>query len=377
MTRFSAALAAASETLQSQKEIPILPANTHTNDPVTYETLQRMSPEELSSTMRSAVKDAQKLAPGIANEKQRAALEAETGRIRQLFAQTIPEFRTAIDQHDRIDGLEPIVRSRGSADDIREKTAISTADRLQRDGGGLETVPYDDGPTVPRDPAKTLDQADERIAEAYALRGLNGERALARIKSGLEATAETRNHWHEAEVTERMAAGDVPRGVAEKEIAELHTYAAKTYRASERAIQRGVSLEATEVYAPEDPVVVRQREERNQRGYGIGDQTLDRDGEARTDDLQIEPSKAPADDLAETPDNEERGPATERDGSANEARSPSREPESVPGKRLTEEELRQLLNSRERELTEAQKQRDAERGIDRNNAQDRGLGLAD
>lgn len=73
---------------------------------------------------------------------------------------------------------------------------------------------------------------------------------MARIKSGLEATAETRNHWHEAEVTERMAAGDVPRGVAEREIAELHTYAAKTYRASERAIQRGVSLEATEVYAP-------------------------------------------------------------------------------------------------------------------------------
>jgi len=213
--------------------------------------------------------------------------------------------------------------------------------------------------------------------QAYALRGLNGERALARIKSGLEATAETRNHWHEAEVTERMAAGDVPHGVAEKEIAELHSYAAKTYRASERAIQRGVSLEATEVFAPEDPVITRRREERSRRGDRIGNQTLDRGGDAKGDDLQIETPKAPADDLAETPDEDKHGQTAARDGSANEARSPSREPESVPGKRLTEEELRQLLNSRQRELTETQKQRDAERGIDRNNAQDRGLGLAD
>ena len=377
MNRFAAALAAASRALQSQKEIPILPANTRTDDPVTIETLQRMSPEELASTMRSAVKDAQKLAPGIADEEQRAALEAETGRIRQLFAQTIPEFRPAIDQHDRSDGLEPIVRSRGSADETREKTAVTTAERLQRDEGELETVQRDDGPTVTRDPAKTLDQADARIAEAYALRGLNGERALARIKSGLEATAETRNHWHEAEITERMAAGDVPRGVAEKEIAELHTYATKTYRASERAIQRGVSLDATEVYAPEDPVIARRRKERSRLGYGFRTQTPDRDNEVKVDEKAIEPSQAQTDDLAETPDEERSGPAASRDSSAKEARAPSQERGSEQGKRLTEEELRQLLNSRERELTEAQKQRDAEHSIDRNKAQDRGLGLAD
>jgi len=377
MNRFAAALAAASRALQSQKEIPILPANTRTDEPVTIETLQRMSPEELSSTMRSAVKDAQKLAPGIADEEQRAALEAETGRIRQLFAQTIPEFRPAIDQHDRSDGLEPIVRSRGSADETREKTAAKTAERLQRDGGEVEAVQHDDGPAVTRDPAKTLDQADARIAEAYALRGLNGERALARIKSGLEATAETRNHWHDAEVAERMAAGDVPRGVAEKEIAELHTYAAKTYRASERAIQRGVSLDATEVYAPEDPVIARRRQERSRLGYGISSQTPDRDNEVKVDEMAIEPSQAQTDDLAETPDVEKRGPNASRDSSAKEARAPSQERGSEPGKRLTEEELRQVLNSRERELTEAQKQRDDERGIDRSNTQDRGLGLAD
>ena len=377
MNRFAASLAAASQILQSQKEIPILPANTRTNDPVTIETLQRMSPEELSSTMRSAVKDAQKLAPGIADEQRRAALEAETGRIRQLFAQTIPEFRPAIDQHDRSDGLEPIVRSRGSADETREKTAATTAERQQRGGDEPETVQYDDGPNVRRDPAKTLDQADARIAEAYALRGLNGERALARIKSGLEATAETRNHWHEAEVTERMAAGDVPRGVAEKEIAELHTYAAKTYRASERAIQRGVSLDATEVYAPEDPIIARRREDRNRLGYGIRTQTPDRNGEVKVDDMAIEPSQAKTDDLAETPDEERSGPAASRDSSAKEARAPSQERGSEQGKRLTEEELRQLLNARERELTEVQRQRDDERGIDRSNTQDRGLGLAD
>ena len=377
MRRFAAALAAASHILKSQKEIPILQAKDHTDDPVTLETLQRMSPEELSSTMRNAVKDAQTLAPDIADEEKRAALEAETGRIRQLFAQTIPEFRTAIDQHDRSYGLEPIVRSRGSADDIREKTAASPAIGMQRDGEELEAIQYNDGSSVPRDPAKTLDQADKRITQAYALRGLNGERALARIKSGLEATAETRNHWHEAEVIERMEAGDVPRGVAEKEIAELHTYAAKTYRASERAIQHGVSLDATEVYAPGDPVISHQREERRRRGNGFGNRTPDRDGDVNADDVQIEPTQARTDDLAEALYKEKRGPTVERNGSANAVRNPAREYESVPGKRLTEEELRQLLNSRERELTQAQKQRDAKRGIDRSASQDRGLGLAD
>jgi len=377
MTRFAAALAAASHTLQSQQEIPILQANSHTENPITLETLQRMSPEELSSTMREAVNDAQKLAPGIADEEKRAALEAETGRIRQLFAQTIPEFRSAIDQHDRSDGLEPIVRSRGSAFESRDKVAATTADRLPRDDDEFEIAQSEDRPIVPRNPAKTLSHADECVAEAYALRGLNDERALARIKSGLEATAETRNHWHEAEITERMAAGDVPRGVAEKEIAELHTYAAKTYRASERAIQRDVTLDATEVYAPADPAIIRRREERSRRGYEIGDRMSDQSNESRSGNFEVESHDPQEGDLAE-PVNEEHqilpGAEIARE---KEEREPFREPQSETGKRLTGEKLRQLLDSRERELIEARKKHDAERGIDRNNAQDRGFGLAD
>ena len=275
--------------------------------------------------MRSAVKDAQTLAPSIADEEKRATLEAETGRIRQLFAQTIPEFRSAIDQHDRSDGLEPIVRSRGSADETREKIVSATADKVQRDEGDLDALQYGDGPIVPGDPAKTLNQADERIVEAYALRGMNGERALARIKRGLEATPETRNHWHEAEITERMAAGDVPRGVAEKEIAELHTHAAKTYRASERAIQRGVSLDATEVYAPEDPAITRRREERSRRGYGTGDRTLGHDRDARTDELETLPLEPQSIDRDETPNEGKEDLPTTEVGPSKESRASSPE----------------------------------------------------
>jgi len=373
-TRFAAALAAASHTLQSQKEIPILQANSHTEDPVTLETLQRMSPEELSSTMRDAVKDAQQIAPGITDEEKRASLEVETGRIRKLFAETIPEFRSAIHQHDRSDGLEPIVRSRGSAIETRETVVAATADHLQRNDDEFEIAQSEDRPIVPRDPAQTLSQADERVAEAYALRGLKGERALTRIKSGLEATAETRNHWHDAEVTERMAAGDVPRGVAEQEIAELHTYAAKTYRASERAIQHGVSLDATDVYAPEDPAIIRRREERSRRGYAIGDRMSDQSNDARTGNVEVESPEPQANDLTEQSNDKHRTPPV---AEISEEKESLREPQSKTGKRLTGEELRQLLNARERELTQAQKQRDAERGIDRNNTQDRGLGLVD
>jgi len=200
---------------------------------------------------------------------------------------------------------------------------------------------------------------------------------LARIKSGLEATAETRNHWHEAEVTERMAAGGIPRGVAEKEIAELHSYSAKTYRASERAIQRGVSLDATDVYAPEDPAIIRRRKERRRRGYAIGDRTPDCHQNAKTSGLEMESPEPQANDL-NGPENEEyQSSPTAEIAREKEECEPLREPSREPGKRLTGEELRQLLDSRERELVEARKKHNAERGIDRNNAQDRGLGLAD
>ena len=270
---FAVALGAASQSLVNQEELAILQTDTRTEDPITVEALQSMNPDELATTMRRAVSDAQSLAPQITDETKRAALEAETGRIRQLFAQQVPEFRPAIDQRDRADGLEPIVQSRGSAEETRERVASETAERLQRDGNDVERSDYEDRPAIPRDPQATLDQADQRIVDAYALRGMNGTRAIARIKAGMEATAETRNHWHEQELAERMAAGDVPRNAAEKEIAELHSYAAKTYRASERAIQRGVSLVATETFAPEDPAITRRREERfaQERGLEVPD----------------------------------------------------------------------------------------------------------
>ncbi len=277
LQNFAAALAAASHSLLTEKEPELNQTMTEIrteDDTVTLEALQRMNPDELSKTMRGAVKEAEQLAPRITDEQKRAALEAETGRIRQLFAQQIPEFRPAIDQRDRDGGLEPIVQSRGSATETRERVAQDTAERMQRDGIDTNRSDYEDRPAVPRDPAKTLDQADQRIRDAYALRGMNGERALARIKAGLEATAETRNRWHEQEIAERMTAGDLSRDDAEKDVAELHSYAAKTYRASERAMQRGVSLDATETFAPEDPAIVRQREERfaKERGLDVPEQ---------------------------------------------------------------------------------------------------------
>ena len=106
-------------------------------------------------------------------------------------------------------------------------------------------------------------------------------------------------------------------------------------------------------------------------------QTLDRDNDGRADDLQIEPSKASTNDITETSDEEQREPGLSRDSSESETRHPFREQDRVSDKLLTEEEFRQLLNARERELTEAQKQRDAERAFDRSKTQDRSLGLAD
>ena len=284
LQNFVAALAAASHSLLTEKEPELNQTATDTrteDDTVTLEALQRMNPDELSKTMRGAVKEAEQLAPRIADEAKRAALEAETGRIRQLFAQQIPEFRPAIDQRDREGGLEPIVQSRGSAEETRERVGKEDAERIQRDGIDPDRSDYEDRPANPRDPAKTLGQADQRITDAYALRGMNGQRALARIKAGLEATAETRNRWHEQEIAERMTAGDLSRSDAEKETAELHAYAAKTYRASERAMQRGVSLDATETFAPEDPMIMRQREERLAKEHDIntpGASPADRSG---------------------------------------------------------------------------------------------------
>ena len=512
---FVAALAAVSHSLLTEEEPDLNPTMTDTrtdNDAITLEALQRMNSDELSTTMRGAVKEAEQLAPRIADEAKRAALEAETGRIRQLFAQQIPEFRPAIDQRDRDGGLEPIVQSRGSAEETRERVGKENAERLQRDGIDADHSDYEDRPAIPRDPAKALDQADSRIKDAYALRGMNGERALARIKAGLEATAETRNRWHEQEIAERMTAGNLSRSDAEKAVSELHAYAAKTYRASERAMQRGVSLDATETFAPEDPMVVRQREERLAKERGIdtperrssfevpGGHTVEREiwsrrqnaaesfpeldsylaavaetqrvGDPKKGDRdafhaadaagmkEVEALDALADAAAGNPDlykaamalnrplvrdalvigkygddgkeavrlNERisdnlvsgetdtpqhrqlmrevkasltRSPALrefddmldlvkaheeaypeapkeqnriEQDGHGDHA---SRDTDKTPDKRLSEEELRQLLQTREQEMTEADRQRDAERGVDRNAQRDRGLGLTD
>ena len=512
---FVAALAAASHSLLTEEEPDLNPTMTDTRtdgDAITLEALQRMNPDELSTTMRGAVKEAEQLAPRITDEVKRAALEAETGRIRQLFAQQIPEFRPAIDQRDRDGGLEPIVQSRRSAEETRERVGKENAERLQRDGIDTDRSDYEDRPAIPRDPARTLDQADSRIRDAYTLRGMNGDRALARIKAGLDATAETRNRWHEQEIAERMTAGDLSRGEAEKEVSELHAYAAKTYRASERAMQRGVSLDATETFAPEDPMVVHRREERLARERGIdaperrssfeapGGHTVEREvwsrrrntaesfpelyaylaaaneaqriGDPKKGDRdafhaadaagmkEVEALDALADAAAGNPDLYKAAMALDRplvrdalvigkygddgkeavrlnerisdnlvsgetdtpqhhqimrEAKASLTRSPAlREFDDMPDlvkaheeaypeatkeqnrikrddlndsasrtsddgrkKRLSEEELRQLLQSREREMTQANRQRDAERGIDRTAQRDRGLGLAD
>lgn len=324
-------------------------------DEVTLEALSAMSVDDLSETMRIAVKEAEALAPNLEDEAQRAQLEIETGKVKQLYAPHVPEFAASLETSDLDDGLTPVIDGRAVADGAREQAVLAPA----FDEYDVESDP------VRRSPGQTLDDADNRVIEAYVARGMNGERALARIKGGLEATEATRSYWHDQEIKERMRVGDIPRSDAERELDDLHTYASKTYRAATRAITRGVSLDATEVYAPKDQFV---EQERGRDRTLDADRSLDASVEHELDEPLVIPERA---ETGIEPETANEKPAA-RDQDREATSEPSVEPTAPP---RTIEDLLRVLEDQDRAFLEDQAKRDRERGVDRSQDLDDGYGL--
>ena len=237
---------------------------------ITVEDVQAMDDESVRAQAIRTVRDLDELTPLIEDEGERARAEMVRDRIKAEFAPIVPEFETEGEVPERDDDLGSVVeasRTAGIALDASrhspepdgpapdgERTAVedrgSDAEPAAMKGGDRET-----------DPQETLDDADGRVRAAYEARGMNADRALARIRGGMEAEPETLEYWNDQEVRERMRAGDVPRSVAEREIAELHQYASGTYMAAARAIDLDHSLDASEAEAPQDTMKFRQAQE--------------------------------------------------------------------------------------------------------------------
>ena len=351
--RFVSALLEAAATLENGKDLSLMEPQTLEKDEVTLEALSAMSVDDLSETMRVAVKEAEALAPSLEDEAQRAQLEIETGKVKQLYAPHVPEFAASLEASELDDGLTPVIDGRAVADGAREQAVLAP----EFDEYDVERDP------VRRPPGQTLDDADNRVIEAYVARGMNGERALARIKGGLEATEATRSYWHDEEVKERMRVGDIPRSEAERELDELHTYASKTYRAATRAITRGVSLDATEVYAPKDQFM---EQERGRDRSVDADRSLDVSVEHELDEPLV---------IAEVSSTEpaalEEKPST-RDQDREATPKPSLEPTAPP---RTIEDLLRVLEDQDRAFLEDQAKRDRERSVDRSQELDDGYDL--
>lgn len=367
--RFITALHGAAIALEHGKDLSLMEPQTLGDDRKTLDALSTMNVDELAETMRNAVREAQEIAPQLNDESQRAKLEVETGRIRELYAPYVPEFAVAIDQIEPDDGLGTVIDSRLGADQERERSPYEVDhDSYDND--------LDPEPT-PQSPARTLSDADQRVVDAYAARGMNGERALARIKGGLEATQETRSFWHDQEIKERMREGDLPRGDAERDVAELHDYASGTYRTATRAISRGVSLDATEVYAPSDPFF--------ERGRGAG---LDLDDGAATQrppeygalverDLDeplvvFDHYDASLVERSQTAPTSDTSPDTPGRGSTKDT-EPDKPSEIDPTAKPSHEEFMRMIEEEERALLKKESERDRERGIDRSQDLDDGF----
>ena len=353
--RFVSALIEAAATLDTGKDLSPMEPQTLEKDEHTLEALSAMSVDDLSETMRVAVKEAEALAPSLQNETQRAQLEIETGKVKQLYAPHVPEFAEAIEQSEPYDGLGTVIDSRLGADQEREQAFYE----LDHDGYDNDLDPE---PVRPK-PSQTLGDADNRVVDAYTARGMNGERALARIKGGIEATSETRTYWHDQEIKERMRAGDIPRTEAERELDELHTYASKTYRAATRAITRGVSLEATEVYAPKDRFIEQDREPSRSLD---SDRSLDVSNSIDVDEPLVIPEVGETEPVAsvEKPSVREQDRETQPEPPA-EKLSP---PRNI-------EDLLRVLEEQDRATLEDQAKRDRERGVDRSQDLDDGYDL--
>lgn len=368
--RFIAALDGAAIALEEGKDLNLMEPQTLHDDRTTLEALSALSVDELAETMRSAVREAEEIAPQLNDETQRAKLEVETGRIRELYAPYVPEFASAIEQIEPDNSLSTMIDSRLGADQERERSPFE-----------IDHDTYDndlDPEPAPQSPAHTLGDADSRVIEAYTARGMNGERALARIKGGLEATQETRTYWHEQEVKERMREGDLPRSDAERDVVELHGYASGTYRAATRAISRGVSLDATEVYAPNDPLVERGRDadlglDRTASSSEPEYETLvERDLEEplvifEHDDASEDGQSSATSESETPPDGAERSSSRDTE--------PEKSPDIEPAAKPSHEEFMRMIEEQERALLKKDGEQDRERGIDRSQDIDDGFGF--
>lgn len=233
----------------------------------TVEDVRAMDEESLRVQAIRTVRDLDELTPHIEDETERARAELVRDRIKAEFAPIVPEFEREGDIPERDDDLNSVVESSRTMETALEarRQQSPEVEGSGRDQGerGIENDRMATAVERTReaDPQETLDAADGRVRAAYEARGMNADRALARIKGGMEAEPETLEYWNDQEVRERMRHGDVPRAVAEREIAELHRYAAGTYMAAARAIDLDHSLDSPDVDAPQDALKFRQTRE--------------------------------------------------------------------------------------------------------------------
>jgi len=302
----------------------------------TVEDVRAMDEEGLRVQAVRTVRDLEELAPHIEDETERARAELVRDRIKAEFAPLVPEFERTGDIPERDDGLNSVVDASRTMETALEASRQQSpeVERPDRDPG--ERGVQDDGLATTgesareADPQETLDSADGRVRAAYEARGMNADRALARIKGGMEAEHETLEYWNDQEVRERMRLGDVPRSVAEREIAELHQYAAGTYTAAARAIDLDYSLDSPDVDAPEDVAKFRQTREperemeRVEAERNVGEAAHSQEREARSgleDAAQAEANPSETGKLREP----EEEPALTREGT-----SPNQLPTRTP-----------------------------------------------
>ena len=367
--RFITALDGAAIALEHGKDLHLMEPQTLEEDRTTLDALNAMSVDDLAETMRNAVREAEEIAPQLNDETQRAKLEIETGRIRELYAPYVPEFAAAAQEVEPYDGLGRVIDSRLGADQERERAPYE-----------LDHDAYDndlDPEPVRRNPSQTLSDADGRVIDAYAARGMNGERALARIKGGMEATQETRAYWHEQEIKERVRVGDLPWSVAEHEVVDLHDYASGTYRAATRAISRGVSLDATEIYAPKDPMFERGRDADIDLDRSALQSQPERDALVQRDRddplVVIERAEPSSNERPREPAGIEAAGDNERDPAR--GPEPDKATEIDPSAKPSHEEFMRLIEEQERALLKDDAKGDRERGIDRSQDIDDGFGF--
>ena len=231
----------AARTLEAGEELTIMDGEAARE--ITPEDLQAMDAETLSKTISEAVREAEELAPQMTDETERAALEVEAGQIRREFAHLLPEDERP--EHSREVGQDRM------RDLLGQEAAIATRGRLgehepdeDASSSDLNQASRTESPDrETADPWVQVEAADAKVVEAYEAKGLNGQRALARIIGGKDAEPETLQFWREEEIKELMREGDVPRSVATREINDLQKFASGTYREAERQIERGLGRE--------------------------------------------------------------------------------------------------------------------------------------